>query len=438
VAWRRGRRWAATHVPVRLPAELEGAAPLRARGVYLITGGLGRVGRVVSEHLARTLGARLVLVGRSLPPAGAEGSGPAAATADHLRRLEQLGAEVLLASADVADVAAMARVVERAEARFGAIHGVVHAAGLGRVETLRPLLELDAVEMARQLRPKVDGTRVLDELFRDRRPDFLLAMSSIASVLGGPGLLAYTAGSLYQDAHARRARRRGGLPWLSVDWDGWRSLEPHGGAAGGDAGGALAMSPTEAGSALRRVLAAAELGQVVVSAGDLERRVRRWVSPPATRRGAPAEEGSAASVATEHARPRPPLPTPAAPPRTPTEATLVELCRGVLGFAEVGVADSFIELGGNSLQAIQLLTRVRERFGVDVAVRELFEAPRLEQLAAAVERRQAERAKGPDALARIAAVLDEVERLDEAELGGGPDPAPAVAGDPRPDIGGEP
>ncbi len=419
VAWRRGQRWVAVHAAVRLEEALERAAPLRRGGVYLIAGGFGRVGRVVSAHLAETLGARLVLVGRSPLPAretwehhAADPGSAWGAPARHLLRLEAHGAEVLAASADVADPMAMARLVEAAEVRFGAIHGVVLAAGLGREETELPLHALDDVQLARQLRPRVGGMRVLDALFRTRRPDFLLAMASIASALGGAGLVAYTAGSLYQDACARQARRRGGLPWLSVDWDGWRALEGAEEAPAG--GGTLAMSPAEAARALRRVLAAGELGQVVVSAGDLERRVRRWVSPgvagPLATGGIDAEASAPAA-----ARPRP-LPTPCTPPRTPTEQTLVELCRAVLGFRELGVDDSFIELGGNSLQAIQLLARVRERFGVEVPVRELFAAPTLAQLAVAVETKRAQRSAQPDGLERIAAILDEVEGLPDDHL----------------------
>ncbi len=447
VAWRRGQRWVASCSAVRLEEALEQSTPLRAGGTYLITGGLGRVGQVVAEHLARTVAARLVLVGRSTRPPreewprhAADPASPWAATAARLLRLEALGAELLVASADVADLAAMTRVVEAAEARFGRIDGVVHAAGLPRDETLRPVLELDREETARQLRPKVDGVRVLDAIFRDRdrRPDFLVAMASIASVLGGAGLLAYTAGSLYQDAFVRRARRRG-LPWLSVDWDGWRAIDANSDdATNSDAAGALAMSPAEAGSALRRILAAAELGPVVVSAGDLERRMRRWVSPGVMRAATPATSASAASPVVQATRPRPPLETPCTAPRTPTESKLVDLCRAVLGFAEVGVHDSFVELGGNSLQAIQLLTRAREHFAVEVPVREFFAAPTLEQLAAIVDAKRAEQAALPDAMERIAGLLDEIEALPPADLAVATEPAAGAAAGMRIEHGGEP
>src|SRR6185436_4979315 len=72
VAIRGRHHWRSTLVPVRVtPSD---AAPLlKKQGVYLITGGLGGVGLTVAEHLARTVQARLVLVGReaAASPAGA-------------------------------------------------------------------------------------------------------------------------------------------------------------------------------------------------------------------------------------------------------------------------------------------------------------------------------------------------------------------------------
>ena len=71
LAYRGGYRWARDFTPVRLePAGDRGErapALLRRRGVYLITGGLGGLGLLLAEHLARTAAARLVLVGRSQP-----------------------------------------------------------------------------------------------------------------------------------------------------------------------------------------------------------------------------------------------------------------------------------------------------------------------------------------------------------------------------------
>ncbi|MGD2115286.1 MAG: amino acid adenylation domain-containing protein, partial [Acidobacteriota bacterium] len=75
-----------------------------------------------------------------------------------------------------------------------------------------------------------------------------------------------------------------------------------------------------------------------------------------------------------------------APPQTPTEELLASIWAGVLGLAGVGRHDDFFELGGHSLLATQVVSRIREAFGIDVELRSLFEAPTVAAFARAVER----------------------------------------------------
>jgi amino acid adenylation domain-containing protein len=75
-------------------------------------------------------------------------------------------------------------------------------------------------------------------------------------------------------------------------------------------------------------------------------------------------------------------------PRTPVEQTLALIWSELLGLARVGIHDNFFESGGHSLLATQLISRVRERFQVEIALRHLFEHPTIELFATVIEEAQ--------------------------------------------------
>jgi acyl carrier protein len=64
-------------------------------------------------------------------------------------------------------------------------------------------------------------------------------------------------------------------------------------------------------------------------------------------------------------------------PRNPTEEVLAKLCAEVLGLERVGMSDNFFDIGGHSLGAAQLLSRIKQQLGVDLPLSRIFDTPTL-------------------------------------------------------------
>ncbi|NJM81819.1 MAG: SDR family NAD(P)-dependent oxidoreductase [Tabrizicola sp.] len=183
---------------------MTGLSPrLRQGGVYLITGGTGGIGRQMALWLARQAGARLVLLARrATSHPGVEAD------------IAAMGGEALLLDADLTDEAAVSAAITAARARFGAIHGVIHAAG---VLHDAPLSAKSLAEAEALMAPKLRGARLLDRLLPEGSVDLFAVISSSSVVIGGAGQTDYVAANAMLEALA--ASRSDGL---SIAWGVWR------------------------------------------------------------------------------------------------------------------------------------------------------------------------------------------------------------------------
>ena len=419
VAYREGQRWVQAFEPTPISAVRSDSARLRTGGVYLITGGLGNIGLAFAEALAVRVRAKLVLIGRSeFPERGSWEQRLASHPEDEVNRkirtllkLEEHGSEVVVLRADSADRQQMAAAVTQAYDRFGIVHGVIHGAGNTAATAFGNASRTERAMGAQHFQPKAQGLFVLDELFRNRELDFVLLLSSLSAVLGGLGLLAYSAANIFLDAFAAHKNQSGGVPWISVNWDAWQFPGQEAMFRQAAPQNTDFLYPAEGVDCLHRIL---ERGprQIVVSTSDLKARIEKWIHLESVRRQ-PAQRGEAAASL----HPRPNLSTQFVAPRNDVEKTIAEIWQSILGVSPIGIYDKFFELGGHSLLAIQLISRMREAFRVELSAQRLFEAPTIVQLAATIEAdtealRRAEEAE----TARTEEMLKLVEQLSEEEV----------------------
>jgi len=178
----------------------------RTEGTYLITGGMGGFGLAVAQWLIKNGARHLVLMGRS---------GAASPTAQQtINTLEQTGAKVIIAKADVSQSQDVAEVLNNIEQSMPPLRGIIHGA---MVLDDAALLQLNEARMNNVMAPKIMGAWHLHTQTLNIPLDFFVLFSSVSSTIGNPGQGNYVAANAFLDAlaHYRQANH---LPALTINW----------------------------------------------------------------------------------------------------------------------------------------------------------------------------------------------------------------------------
>lgn len=395
IAYRGNQRWVQCFEPLPIQSQTLSTSKLRKAGVYVITGGLGEIGLVLAEYLAKTVQAKLVLIGRSgLPPrdkweellSSQDKDDLVKTKIKKLQYLEELGAEVLVLKADVADFQQMHNAIDRVRHRFGNIHGVIHAAGTPGAG----IIQLKTPELVTKVfQPKLKGTLVLDAVLQDINLDFFVLFSSNTAITGGIGQVDYCAVNAFLDAFAHYNYYQKQNKTISINWDWWQgnnwadslmSAIPRLQAEFKQMREKYAIGFTEGTDALNRILSINQ-PQVVVSTQSLTSAIERVND---LTRFINTEKTSTSNLSSsKHSRPI--LNSDFVEPSNVVEQKIAHLWEELLGINKVGVEDNFFDLGGHSLIATQLVSQLRQYFQVELSLNCIFEAPTVAELALIIE-----------------------------------------------------
>ncbi|HLO50174.1 MAG TPA: SDR family NAD(P)-dependent oxidoreductase, partial [Kamptonema sp.] len=403
IAYRGNHRWVQDFKTLPMKGQTLPTVRFRKGGVYVITGGLGKLGLIVAEYLAKTAQAKLVLIGRSELPLKAEWQHDEQnrLKVEKVKFLEELGAEVLTIKADVSNFEQMQAMVNQVRDRFGKINGVIHAAGTASAS----FIQQKTPEAAKSVfAAKVKGTLIINEVLKDDKLDFLVLFSSISSIIGGLGQADYCAASSFLDAFAHYNFFRREMLTLSINWDGWQennlqdewlsSLSPEVQVQIKQAREKYSITSQEGVKALDYILSNT-FPQVIVSTRNLQTVIEHdQISTLAN----VLENLETASIKSTHKRPI--LKTAYVEPSNDIEYRITSIYQELLGIDRVGINDSFFDLGGNSLIGIQLISRLRHYFQIELSIPSLFQSPSVAELAFVIEE----------------TIINELERLTEDEV----------------------
>ncbi|PEG37907.1 polyketide synthase [Mycolicibacterium agri] len=254
VAWRGQDRYAERLARATLNARVRDPV-VRADGAYIITGGLGGVGMVVARWLVDSGAARVVLNGRS---------GPSESQRKDLSELEAR-AEVAVVCGDIAAPGMAERLVAAAEATGRPLRGIVHSAA---VIDDQIVVKLTRESLERVWAAKAMGAWRLHKATTERKLDWWVGFSSVASLLGSPGQTSYACANAWLDALVSW-RRASLLTATTINWGQWAEV---GVASALNFGVLDPISPAEGIEALEAVLAG-DLARVGVTRLRLDRAV---------------------------------------------------------------------------------------------------------------------------------------------------------------------
>ncbi len=319
---------------------------------------------------------------------------------ERLRQLEQLGCEVFAPFAGDWTEASMSKVVDSAQELFGSIQGVIFTP-LQLSEGSKQQQVNDEVEvLSSKLEQNISALDSLEAVLSKMKPEFISLMSPDEGGLQTcdsyflAQLIPYMS-TLSQKLSANDINAK------LIQWDGWSkenefTAEPNGGYIDSERGV----------SAFRHIVSIKDINLIMISPRNVNQITLEHNRPWLKNKGKFKQAENIDAI-----NDRPDLENSYMAPQNETEQKILKVWQEVLGISQIGVYDSFFEIGGDSLQATQLNSRIRDQFGVELPMQDFFNAPTIGETAAAIEDIKNSREREAEA-----EILKMIEQLSEAEI----------------------
>lgn len=374
VAYRDRYRWIQTFEPVRLESVVDEKIPLKKQGIYLFPEGLESIEVVLAEYLAKTFQAKLIFIENSTFPEKDNFSqwlethtkdDEVSYKIKQLLALENNGAKVLVLRADKTNYEQMYQIL--VNENIGQINGVICSTEIRYKHLSVSIPEITTSELENNLKLQHRKISVLEKVLQNIDLDFCIVFSSLSSLLGGFDLV-YAASNQLINTFINRHNHHNYLPWYIINCDKLElntnqektTLEKVSSSE-------LAITLTEIIEVFKRVFSLNLGAQVILSTVDITTSKNQILNLDNKEN---SQSNNQLDLGSYYSRPS--LSNSYVAPTNNLEKQITEIWQEVLGIAEIGIYDNFYELGGDSLSATQLVSRLRTKFPVDLPLRELL------------------------------------------------------------------
>lgn len=361
VAVRNSNRWVPSFSNLEKMCQTPASARIKKGGAYLITGGLGDIGFSLAEMLHDKYDCKLVLVGRSSLEGIKNSPDLDTQKKQRLDFIERNSSSIKYYIADIADYDEMLDVISQTKTLFGEIKGVIHSAGIVHDRSIKlEMNDMEVSDIQKQFQAKIKGTKVLADVVASIQPDFVVLMSSVASVVGGYGFGAYAASNAFMDSFCHFQNRTGNANWLSINWDGWSFAGEFDHILDKMGKHVEFIEKNDGIEAFETILSLGNISQVVVSLTDIAQKIEKYLqTEQKQQKNGQLHKRKALSVEYQA-------------PQTDLQKNLASLWSQFFGYDKIGIYDDFFELGGDSLKLINLKEIMKTNLQLEISLNDLL------------------------------------------------------------------
>jgi acyl transferase domain-containing protein/acyl-CoA synthetase (AMP-forming)/AMP-acid ligase II len=389
VALREDKRFVEEFAPMQTESLPDHNVEIKDEGVYLITGGLGKMGLCFAEYLASLAkGIKLILVSRSSFPSKDQWEKLVLESKDKqltkrldiIQKLTAKGHDITVYQADISIERDVNKLILDTQKTYGNINGIIHCAGITgnglivsrKKEDMKPVIA-----------PKIFGTWLLHEYTKDLDLDFFVLCSSGVGISGEIGLADYAAANSFLDSFAQhRARSKS---TLAIDWVVWKSARMMEGFSKNVDGFFLQLTPEKAIKSLDIVLKK-QVNRVLIGEINYESPFLKHTGSILIRLADeilkklpvnhPETESSSIQTPTNQE-----VVLVGKQDYTEVEKTLSKIVGEVLGYSEINIFDNFFEMGGNSILLNYIWKEIDNLYPNRVMISDMFAYPTIHVLA---------------------------------------------------------
>ncbi|WP_179415849.1 SDR family NAD(P)-dependent oxidoreductase [Mucilaginibacter sp. E4BP6] len=328
--------------------------------IYLVTGGLGKIGRHLCKKLSETA-ETIIIIGQSDYKEDKE----KLSTIDYI---EKAGVKVDYQTINLADSLAMEQLFCDLRSKYKKVHRIYHLAGVA--DDFTPISKKNKDQFIRTVSPKLTGTLLLKKESSKLKPDTFVIFSSLNAVIPKKFSFDYAAANAFEDHLAFKIQMQGGTRYVSLNWPGWDVFPD-------DTQNTSGINPLEGIKLMEASLLSGRANIIISAPADFAAyRINPFfrISMDDYKSNGPKND---ISKANENIR-EPQI-------DDSVESTISSIWQEVLKADSIDPSDDFFDIGGHSLNGTQVLNRINKKLGVNVDMDEFFDYGTLRSLSDLVQ-----------------------------------------------------